>query len=150
MTTTTTATELFSLEAVLTYRHPGVVKRYAKEQQVTLAEAEEVFRETLKWLYLCAGGVRRDMACAMTPEIGKLDDMWHTFLLFTRDYAEFCGRFFGFFLHHVPNEVEDEGPVDEAVVREQLERQFGLVYDVLGEDTLRTWYEEDRYALAEA
>ena len=31
-------------------------------------------------------------------------------------------------------------------MREQLKRQFVLVYDVLGEDTLRHWYEEERYA----
>jgi hypothetical protein len=39
---------------------------------------------------------------------------------------------------------------DEAALRERLERQYGLVYDVLGEPTLRAWHEEGRYALAEA
>ena len=82
----------------------------------------------------------------MTPELARLDEMGHTCVLFTRDYAAFCDRYFGFFLHHVPAEEEAEGPEDLEGARPLLERQFGLVYDVLGEATLRDWYEECRYA----
>jgi hypothetical protein len=139
-----------TLAEVLTYRHPGVVRRYVKEQHASREEAEEVFQETLKWLYLCGCSLRAGVACAMTAEIAKLDEMWHTFLMFTRDYADFCEHYFGSFLHHVPNEDEGEEAREEGAeaVREQLERQFGLVYDVLGEDTLKRWYEEERYAAA--
>jgi hypothetical protein len=141
-------TLLATLAEVLAYRHPGVVRRYAKDQHASREEAEEVFQETLKWLYLCGCGLGDDIACTMTPEIARLDEMWHAFLMFTRDYADFCERYLGFFLHHVPNE-EDQVPEGGAEgVREQLERQFGLVYDVLGEDTLKRWYEEERYAAA--
>ncbi len=86
------------------------------------------------------------VSCAMTPEIAKLDEMWHTFVLFTRDYADFCERYFGFFLHHIPNEDEEERSEDPETVRAHLEQYFGLVYDVLGEETLQRWYEEGRYA----
>ena len=41
------------LSRVLSYRHPGIVHRYAKDHQASHAEAEEIFREMLKWLYLC-------------------------------------------------------------------------------------------------
>jgi len=68
--------------------------------------------------------------------------MWHTFLLFTRDYATFCETHFGAFLHHVPDEA-----VEEGALRERISRQFGLVYDLLGEATLTAWYDECRYAL---
>jgi hypothetical protein len=30
------------------------------------------------------------------------DDLWHEFILYTRDYQEFCRRAFGGFLHHSP------------------------------------------------
>lgn len=137
--------ECVSLDSVLAYRNAAVVKRYAKDHQASLEEAEEVFRETLKWLYLCAHGMANGFACAMTEEIGKLDEMWHTFLLFTRDYADFCERYFGIFLHHVPLD-DDESPMDLEALQEQLERQFTLVCEVLGEDTLRAWHDECRYA----
>ncbi len=30
------------------------------------------------------------------------DDLWHEFILYTRDYEKFCKRAFGKFLHHTP------------------------------------------------
>jgi hypothetical protein len=30
------------------------------------------------------------------------DDLWHEFILYTREYKEFCDRAFGNFLHHTP------------------------------------------------
>jgi hypothetical protein len=146
----TTQATTVSLADVLAYRHSGAIRRYAREHGASPAEAEELFREMLKWLYLAyrsttdAGG---SAGCAMTAEIEKIDRMWHTFLLFTHDYAAFCRRYFGFFLHHVPQDDAADGlPSDADRVRRQLERQYGLIYDVLGEQTLRAWYDECRYA----
>jgi hypothetical protein len=31
-----------------------------------------------------------------------VDEVWHAFLLFTREYADFCQSAFGSFIHHVP------------------------------------------------
>jgi hypothetical protein len=30
------------------------------------------------------------------------DDLWHEFILYTREYERFCARAFGAFLHHTP------------------------------------------------
>jgi hypothetical protein len=35
----------------------------------------------------------------LSPEA---DEVWHAFILFTREYAEFCQDAFGMFIHHVP------------------------------------------------
>lgn len=140
-----------SLDRVLTYRHSGVVRRYCKEQHADLPEAEEVFREMLKFLYISyrAGTEEPEgFGFVVSAEIEKIDWMWHTFLLFTKDYADFCDNHFGFFLHHFPNEAEDQTdtPLDENALREVVQKQFALVYDVLGRDTLITWYDQCRYA----
>jgi hypothetical protein len=142
--------EPVSLAEVLAYRHPGVLRRYCKDHHATPREAEEVFRETLKWLYLCyrsATDGPEGFACTMLPEIEKLDWMWHTFLLFTRDYADFCERTFGLFLHHVPNEDDGEAEATDAgTYREALRRQYAFVYDVLGAETLEAWHDRCLYA----
>jgi hypothetical protein len=136
-----------SLDDVLAYQHPGVIRRYRKDHDATQQEAEEVFRETLKWLYLCHAAAGPDgFDCAMTPELEKVDWMWHTFLLFTRDYADFCDRYFGTFIHHVPDEEDEAAAQEEDVLRSRLIQQFGLVYDVLGEETLTAWYDHCLYA----
>ena len=33
------------------------------------------------------------------------DELWHEFILYTRDYKTFCDQAFGAFLHHTPAEV---------------------------------------------
>jgi hypothetical protein len=141
--------EPVSLDTVLAYRHSGVIRRYCKEHAATQQEAEEVFRETLKWLYLChraVTGPDEGTPVAITPELEKIDWMWHTFLLFTLDYAEFCYGRLGVFIHHIPEEEDAEEAEGEEAIRERLARQYGLVYDVLGEQTLDAWYDECRYA----
>jgi hypothetical protein len=141
-------TSAASLDEVLAYTHPGVVRRYSKEYGASRQEAEAVFRETLKWLYLCHRASLDGFACSISPELEKIDRMWHAFLLFTMDYADFCDRHFGAFLHHVPDEAEEEVlEQDEEAARDRLARQLGLVYDALGEGTLTAWYDECRYAV---
>jgi hypothetical protein len=144
-----TMNEPVSLDEVLRYRHPGVVRRYTQEHHARPEEAAELFREMLKWLYLCHRGATdgpEGLTLAVHPEIAKIDWMWHTFLLFTLDYADFCARHFGSFLHHVPNADGEESPPDESAFRAALESQYAFVYDVPGEETLTAWYDDRRYA----
>ncbi|WP_327042767.1 hypothetical protein OG400_11840 [Micromonospora ureilytica] len=50
--------------------------------------------------------------CAVTAEpIGPsvlVDIGWHTFILHTHDYAEFCHRIAGRFIHHEPEPTPDD------------------------------------------
>ncbi|GAB1641802.1 glycine-rich domain-containing protein [Krasilnikovia sp. MM14-A1259] len=52
-------------------------------------------------------------ACAVSTEpIGPSDLVdigWHTFILYTREYAEFCDRVAGRFIHHQPDDAPGDG-----------------------------------------
>jgi hypothetical protein len=37
-----------------------------------------------------------------------VDELWHLFILYTREYDEFCKKAFGFKLHHVPDDIKSE------------------------------------------
>lgn len=68
-----------------------------KDYQSTVKEAKVLERELKRYLVLRA----------LYPHIpygmaGPTDDFWHTFLLFTREYARFCDHIAGRFLHHIP------------------------------------------------
>jgi hypothetical protein len=41
-----------------------------------------------------------------------VDQAWHEFILFTREYAAFCRKAFGEFIHHVPRTSRDTGVPD--------------------------------------
>src|SRR5262249_3890409 len=38
-----------------------------------------------------------------------VDDLWHEFILYTRDYKIFCNKAFGDFLHHMPAAALEPG-----------------------------------------
>ena len=140
------------LETVLAYRHPGVVARYRRDQGGSEAEAQEIFVDLLAFLFLSARSADledRTVVVAMYPEILKLDQMWHSFILHTRDYTDFCLRHFGFFLHHEPAAPG----TDEAASRRggdaELRAFLSFAYDELGEATVRRWFVERRFSNAD-
>lgn len=89
------------LGAILQYQNNAVVERVARDLELSPLEAEALFQETKRFLYLAAASETR---LAPPPAI---DDCWHLFLIFTEDYADFCSRYFGRFLHHRPRRPED-------------------------------------------
>lgn len=62
-----------------------------KQQQLVARALRQYFLAYLK------SGCKR---VAMPSQV--VDDLWHEFILYTRDYAKFCSQAFGQFLHHTP------------------------------------------------
>jgi hypothetical protein len=156
---TTRSGPLRPLREVLTYRHQQVLEKFVERYDVTPREARALFVEMLRWLWLAAA-CRRDAQAgrhglprlAIDAPLLMLDEMWHTFLLFTVDYAAFCRRYLGAFVHHVPTSAahrrarRTRAQRDPAAAlreeRRRLTRQYGYVYERLGTRALRRWYEE--------
>jgi len=134
---------------LLLYRHEGVIRRFARLHGVSWQRAEALFVETLKWLWL-ARQAREEavpgLVLSIHPEIGGIDEMWHVFLLFTRDYAAFCEKYLGGFVHHDPAPDGPRETVDTDAFSAELGALYGFVHDELGEATLRAWFEEKRFA----
>lgn len=58
--------------------------------------------------------------------IKEIDIVWHTFLLFTAEYADFCDRYVGRFVHHEPVTSRSRGnSVGEQDLIEIYEKVFG-------------------------
>lgn len=57
--------------------------------------------ETIHYLDTVYHGSLHQVNCAPS---GVIDEVWHTFLLFTRPYQEFCYERYGKMIHHVPEE----------------------------------------------
>lgn len=71
--------------------------------------------------------------------MSDMDNMWHTFLLFTKDYYEFCSNHLGgVFFHHEPI-INNDNTLDENYEQE-LTLYLSYIYDNLGEDTLMKWF----------
>jgi hypothetical protein len=131
------------LASLLSYRHPDVLERFQKDFNATPEVADAVFADLIRFFYLghrnlmlIQQGLETDYVVAIYPPLLAIDDMWHTFILFTRDYAAFCQSHFGYFIHHQPN-IDDANVLD---AEERLGKFLSLVYDELGAETFMRWF----------
>jgi hypothetical protein len=78
-----------TLGDILAYSNPRVVDRYSKDYNTSDEQAVRCFDALKQFMYVCAAvpGYK------VTSE--PIDGMWHTFLLFTKAYREFCDDYLG-------------------------------------------------------
>ena len=93
------------------------------------AFAERILDQALAFLAACGRFPDNKLAPSNPVDIG-----WHTFILYTREYAEFCERVAGRFIHHVPQDAPSapEHSKDPASVRDATVdaiRRAGYVVD---------------------
>jgi hypothetical protein len=82
------------------YLFPSSVRqRFGLEhRELSAADIATVEAATRQWFRLAA---RHPKVKLSMPSV-IVDDLWHEWVLHTRDYAEFCDAALGRFLHHVP------------------------------------------------
>jgi hypothetical protein len=54
----------------------------------------------------------------------EVDEVWHAFILFTKDYGEFCRQVCGHFLHHVPHTSRDQKSDPPTVPYSEVYRKY--------------------------
>lgn len=84
------------LDRVLAYQNAEFVERLKDKLSLTHEEAGVLFVDMKKFLYMSAN---RHGQWSPPPQI---DVAWHEFVLYTKDYANFCSKMFGRFMHHIP------------------------------------------------
>src|ERR1700733_4373725 len=77
---------------------------YAQQHGSGVRQARLVERELKRYLVLRALHPKTRYGMA-----GPVDEFWHTFLLFTREYSRFCAVVAGRFLHHEPGVHQTNG-----------------------------------------
>ncbi len=136
---------MLSLEKTLGYQNNTVLNKFRVLYNVTHQEAQEIASEAHRWLWLNARlkQDRRDKVegipqmLVVHSGMVVIDEYWHTFILHTRDYEEFCKKYLGSFIHHSP-----ATPDFQPIGVDETELQLNYIWDVVGEDTVVRWYEE--------
>ena len=103
-----------------------LVSRIVKERNTDRELAARIMDQALAFLGACACNHGTPLSPSPTVDIG-----WHTFLLHTKDYAEFCGQVAGRFLHHVPADenVERRDPAEVSRTTMEAIEAAGFVVD---------------------
>lgn len=104
-------------EAVRDFRSDAAIEYYMRDYGLSRETAEEHFAEVVK--YLCLVTSYDDES--LTPS-DQLDEVWHAFLIQTREYAEFSARL-GRFVHHNTMPSPQFGAYDRAL--ELYQDNFG-------------------------
>lgn len=89
------------IETVLAWRCEKVVSRISKNCDLSLHEAAQVFSDVKLFLFLT-----RLENKPLTPTL-KIDKAWHEFLVFTKEYREFCLEVLGAFIDHCPTDDDE-------------------------------------------
>lgn len=93
-----------------------LVARIVTDEQIAHPLAERIMAQALAFVKTCGDHPELTLSPSQLVDIG-----WHTFILRTREYAAFCQRVAGRFIHHAPT---DDGPHDagdpRAVLRDTI------------------------------
>jgi len=138
-----------NIPQVLEYQHEETVLRFMDEFDISDEEANDVFREMKLFLCLLAK-YPNDYIFTHEP-LWIIDEMWHTFLLYSQDYYDFCLKYFGKMIHHAPTprakklDIIERLKTDKAEIEKMLKpvvkNLYEKIYDYLGPDTLIKWLE---------
>ena len=79
-----------------------------KRSELNQRQRQAVFQALSDYFQLCRMAGKKHMV-SMPSQV--VDDAWHEFILFTRNYGSFCSKALGRFLHHIPAEAM-RGPQD--------------------------------------
>ena len=90
----------------------------AKRPELTPAQREMVFDGLKEYFHLC--NLAGQNMVAMPSQV--VDDAWHEFILFTRQYQRYCRDALGRFLHHTPAEAM----ASPTVAQEGIKRAWRL------------------------
>lgn len=98
-----------------------LVARVVHDERHDRELAERIVDQALVFLKACAVNGGAPLSPSKLVDIG-----WHTFLLHTQEYATFCERIAGRFIHHVPTDDVHYGSADATIV---ALAQTGLAVD---------------------
>lgn len=140
---------LAPLNQILSYQHPAVVRRFQKDHPEKANQAEQLFSDLLRFFWSSKKhAIDRqanpkddslNFVFIMDEEMRDIDQMWHVFLLYTKDYMDLCESYFGEYLHHLPDIVPtfEKGSFEFET---NLNKFLSYVYDHLGEDVVTRWF----------
>ena len=119
------ARNAISLSHVMAYQFDPLIHRMVDKHGWSEDVTRACWEDLKRFLYLCA----------ITPEpvapTEQIDDLWHNYILFTMDYAEFCETVLGKFIHHRPRKRGDM-PTERNIPFETRQLAMKIFGDLSG------------------
>lgn len=120
-------------DAIKAYQYPDLCRRFAAKKEITIESAKRLFEGMKEFLYI---SIISEEPCSPSHMV---DEMWHEFITYTRDYRDFCNVYNKGHIDHIPS---DE-PALEGYIRTRATAKI-----VFNELDLLCWPEPSEAALA--
>ncbi len=145
------------LKDVLSYENKWVINRFEKCSfwfNGTNEEVHQIFMDLKRflWLYATIEAKRNDEPGSEIPDIGftdsmlVIDEMWHSFILYTDFYTQFCNEYLGGFMHHptpIPKYVKNEHLIGgEKALEIFVYEMINCTNEYFEESVLSRWFDE--------
>lgn len=143
------------LKQIMKYKNPEIVARFCRDLGVSKEVGDQIFKDMLGFLYLCGAYLYYSQQKAegkklkrqvprefpLLKEMLIIDEMWHTFVLYTVEYEAFSMKYFGRFMHHIPTPTLKLKKVKiDHFSKQDFESYLEFVWDELGEDFVDRWF----------
>lgn len=141
-----------SLEEILSYRNENVMHRFLMVHPMPREEADQVFEDMLRFLWLSAVVDQKRLENPEVPDISIaegmyiIDEIWHEFVLLTKMYTDFCQIYLGRFVHHPPelDKFKRNKPHlgEDKAIAIFLEELIEAVIEYFDETIAVRWFDE--------
>ena len=91
------------IETAMSFPMDDLLRKYCMEHSLPIETAREHEREIKRFLALSV--INSSTKYVLS---GPMDELWHSFILFTKKYHEFCYLVAGHYIHHVPSVPSDK------------------------------------------
>lgn len=142
-------TKSIDVQELKKYHNEDVIRRFMDNYDIDYQTSLDIFQELKKFFYLLH--LYGDKIF-MNEYMFVLDEMWHTFLMYTDEYYRFCNTYFGRLLAHTPASYKEKTEIDhklktdkkniETELRKNAKEMFEIIYDELGPETLVKWIKQ--------
>ncbi len=113
------------------------------------ADADLLFLEFKKLLFILVNCDKVGLSdFNIFQQMSLLDEFWHLFILMTKEYSEFCNKYFGFYLHHSPIiKINNTSNINSNDYEQEIKKQINFVINVFGVETAEAWYLSGKFDL---
>ncbi|WP_298627815.1 hypothetical protein [uncultured Legionella sp.] len=110
------------------YKNQKVITCFCHHHpEFTLDDGQILFEDLLSWLWLNVQRKKHGKNSYLFGPLLILDELWHTFILHTRDYMDFTRHYFGEYIHHEVEPLGSEHVMEEEELTDFLQDCFVLL-----------------------
>ena len=107
---------------IINWRHLPTIHRLMAENRWSLATSTEWFNDFMCWLYTSMRSKLDHDKIFIMDNMHYLDDVWHAYILHTRDYLLMSKTLFATdIIHHDPEDPFSREKIEDSVIEYQME-----------------------------